>query len=347
MACIRSCYKGNSKFLPVKVPNSHNLSILYLIAAFMALITLIIVGPYGVHAQTNVGNSTIAQKMGVKITSPKTNQIVPVGPLTIKGTSSDTPNTNCQVYVDWNDTKPMQNVTAKGPGGPSDYSNWTFTYTQNYHPIMAGMNELTSKITCNHDSASIGNVPTKFYSINITGTSNETNFSLSAKSNNLSSTGTAGFYNARFTPLLPQYSNDTNQSYVAAANINTNSEAATYDNITDNTHLVKESSGDDSSSSSSSKEDNHDNHNSDNNDKSNSDDTTNDSNGNKKVEIHVAKHLKSTKVENIGHNEDKDKHKYKLNFKRHNDNTKTGDLHKYIHDLIKKKMKRVSDRVFG
>jgi hypothetical protein len=307
----------------------------------MALITLIIVGPYGVHAQTNgAGNSTIIQKMGVKITSPKTNQIVPIGPLTIEGTSSDTPNTNCQVYVDWNDTKPMQNVTAKGPGGPSDYSNWTFTYTHNYHLIMAGSNELTSKITCNHDFATIENVPTKYYSINITGTSHATNFSLPAKSSNLSSTGTTGYYNARFTPLLPQYSNDSNQSYVAAANINTNSESATYDNISDNTHLVKEASGDDSSSFSSSR-DSHDNHNSDNNDKSNSDDSTNNSNGNKKVEIHVAKLLKSTNVENIGHNEDKDK------YKRQNDNTKSGDLHKYIHDLIKKKMKRVSDRIFG
>ena len=44
--------------------------------AFTLLISLIIVGPYGVHAQiNNAGNTITAQKMGVKITSPKTNQI--------------------------------------------------------------------------------------------------------------------------------------------------------------------------------------------------------------------------------------------------------------------------------
>ena len=46
--------------------------------------------------------------------------------------------------------------------GPNDYSNWTFTYTHNYHLIITGMNELTSKITCNHDSAAVGNVTTKY-----------------------------------------------------------------------------------------------------------------------------------------------------------------------------------------
>ena len=64
------------------------------------------------------------------------------------------------------------------------------------------------------------------------------------------------------------------------------------------------------------------------------------SNGNNKVEIHTAKHLKSTEVEKKGHDKDK------LNFKHHNDNTKSGDLHKNIHDLIKKKIKRVSERMF-
>ena len=65
--------------------------------------------------------------MGVKITSPKANQTVPIGTLTIYGTSSDTPDTNCKVFVDWNNTKPMQNVTGIGPGGLDDYSKWTYT----------------------------------------------------------------------------------------------------------------------------------------------------------------------------------------------------------------------------
>ena len=48
---------------------------------------------------------------------------------------------NCMVSADWNDLKPMQNVTAKGLGGANDYSNET------YHNITSGINELTSKIT--------------------------------------------------------------------------------------------------------------------------------------------------------------------------------------------------------
>ena len=58
---------------------------------------------------------------------------------------------NCMVSADWNDLKPMQNVTAKGLGGANDYSNWTYTYNETYHNITSGINELTSKITCVED----------------------------------------------------------------------------------------------------------------------------------------------------------------------------------------------------
>ena len=70
------------------------------------------------------------------------------------------------MFADWNDLKPMQNVTAKGPGGANDYSNWTYTYNKTYHNIMAGINELTSKITCYDDP---GNITKKYYSVNVTG----------------------------------------------------------------------------------------------------------------------------------------------------------------------------------
>ena len=50
--------------------------------------------------------------------------------LIINGISSDTAITNCIVSADWNDLKPMQNVTAKGLGGANDYSNWTYTYNE-------------------------------------------------------------------------------------------------------------------------------------------------------------------------------------------------------------------------
>jgi len=131
------------------------------------LLLTIIATPTLVGAQIqSPSNVTIAHKMGVKIISPSKNATVPVGQLIINGISSDTPNTNCKVYVDWNDLKPMQNVTAKGLGGINDYSNWTYTYNESYHNISAGINELTSKIAC-FDNPS--NITKKYYSVNVTG----------------------------------------------------------------------------------------------------------------------------------------------------------------------------------
>ena len=66
--------------------------------------------------------------MGVKIISPPKNTTIPVGQLIIHGISTDTLKINCKVFVDWNDLKPMQNVTAMGLAGANDYSNWTYTY---------------------------------------------------------------------------------------------------------------------------------------------------------------------------------------------------------------------------
>jgi hypothetical protein len=105
--------------------------------------------------------------VGVRITSHTTGQQVPVGQLTISGTSTDNPTTDCQVSVDVNDIKPLQNATATGPGGVNDYSTWSFTYTEDYQLIAEGVNELTSKLTC------ISNPPnvTRYYSVNVTGIS--------------------------------------------------------------------------------------------------------------------------------------------------------------------------------
>ena len=86
--------------------------------------------------------------LGLKITSHEQGQEVPVGELTISGTSTDNATSDCIVYADVNDIKPFQNVTATGPGGANDYSNWTFTYTDNYQLITNGTNELTAKLSC-------------------------------------------------------------------------------------------------------------------------------------------------------------------------------------------------------
>jgi hypothetical protein len=90
----------------------------------------------------------IQNPIGLKITSHEQGQEVPVGELTISGTSTDNSSSDCIVYADVNDIKPFQNATATGPGGANDYSNWTFTYTDNYQLITNGTNELTAKLSC-------------------------------------------------------------------------------------------------------------------------------------------------------------------------------------------------------
>ncbi len=121
----------------------------------------------GMVSNTALAQIPAATGIGVKIDTPVDSSNLPAGDLTIYGTSSDDDTTNCQVYADWNDLKPMQNVSANGPKGISDFSKWSFTYTSNYHNIVEGQNELTSKITC-YDSGPTAS--SKSYSINVTGT---------------------------------------------------------------------------------------------------------------------------------------------------------------------------------
>jgi hypothetical protein len=106
--------------------------------------------------------------ISIKIESPLGNQQVPVGELTISGTSSDNSTSQCQVYLDWNNLKPYQLATPTGSNGSADFSKWSFTYTSKYHLIQTGLNDLTSKITCLVPPA--GPTVTKWYSINVTGT---------------------------------------------------------------------------------------------------------------------------------------------------------------------------------
>ena len=141
--------------------------VVILLSCFLTIIAVpTLVGAQNQSGSSNIANVTGPHKPGVKITSPSKNATVPAGQLTITGISSDTAITNCMVSADWNDLKPMQNVTAKGPGGANDYSNWTYTYNESYHNITAGINELTSKITCYDDP---GNITKKYYSVNVTG----------------------------------------------------------------------------------------------------------------------------------------------------------------------------------
>jgi len=112
-------------------------------------------------------DSESAYGISIKIDAPVSNQQVPVGELTITGTSSDNSSAQCQVYVDWNNLKPYQLATPTGSNGTSDFSTWSYTYTSKYHLIQTGLNDLTSKITCLVPPG--GPTVTKWYSINVTG----------------------------------------------------------------------------------------------------------------------------------------------------------------------------------
>jgi hypothetical protein len=113
------------------------------------------------------GGQGTVDEIDLKIISHQQGQQVPAGELTISGTSTDNPTTDCQVSVDVNDIKPLQNATATGPGGVNDYSTWQFTYTEDYQLIKEGVNELTSKLSCINNPTNV----TKYYSVNVTGTS--------------------------------------------------------------------------------------------------------------------------------------------------------------------------------
>src|SRR5918994_1139523 len=151
-----------------------------------------------------------ATGIGVIINTPADSANLPTGDLTIYGTSSDSNATNCQVFADWNDLKPMQSVTANGPKGNSDYSKWSFTYTGSYHGIVEGSNELTSKITCFEQGQ---NASSKSYSINVTGseaTSEITN-NTSQKSNEVVNTKDI---NNKVANILPANSSTSNTDSV-------------------------------------------------------------------------------------------------------------------------------------
>lgn len=104
----------------------------------------------------------------VQITSHQDGQQVPVGELTIGGISSDNKERDCRIYADVNDITPMRSVTAAvNSSGGNDFSKWTFTYSQSYHLIEPGANELTAKISCTTSSSS--DPVSEWHTINITG----------------------------------------------------------------------------------------------------------------------------------------------------------------------------------
>ena len=114
-------------------------------------------------AASKLSSSSIEH--GVRITSPTRNQQVPAGAiLKISGVSKDNATSDCHVNVNVNHVRPYQNTSATGPGGPNDYSNWTYSLTTKYTIIKQGLNEITAKFFCNPNSDRAS-----FYSMNVTG----------------------------------------------------------------------------------------------------------------------------------------------------------------------------------
>jgi hypothetical protein len=150
--------------------NFEGLVISLVIALFFLL------GTCANFAFTQEGQTT--STISIKITSHVTGQQVPIGELAISGTSTDDATTDCTVYADWNDQKPFQKALATGPGGVNDYSTWTFTYTDKYHLITNGTNNLTSKLSCLSSPMNL----TKWNSIDVIG-----ELSLTTQKNNFTS----------------------------------------------------------------------------------------------------------------------------------------------------------------
>lgn len=105
---------------------------------------------YNLNNNTFVGNK---QVIGPEVTIkyPAFGQKVLPDNLTVYGTSLHNNTTSCQVAVLLNDEEPYQNAVATGPKGNDDYSKWTFTFDSYYSVIREGVNEITSKITCQSD----------------------------------------------------------------------------------------------------------------------------------------------------------------------------------------------------
>ena len=196
-----------------------------------------------------VCNTALAQipsgtGVAVKIETPVDSTNLPAGDLTIYGISSDDDTTNCQVYADWNDLKPMQNVSANGPKGISDFSKWSFTYTSNYHNIVEGQNELTSKITC-YDSGQ--NASSKSYSINVTGTqavSNNSNDTLhQTKEDTVAESSNILSVKSNNNNVLNDTAQQTDKENISntdteATKVDTNAEATKVDTNAESTNIL-------------------------------------------------------------------------------------------------------------
>lgn len=278
-----------------------------LVSTFLIFIALLS-GPHFANAQESTTNNTESfQNMNVKITSPKENQTIPVGELIVYGTSSDTLETNCQVYIDWNDVKPMQNATGMGPEGKNDFSKWMFSYDNNYHLITEGSNELTSKITC-FGNSDLNTLSSKYNSINVTGSTDLTTTAVPAAADNQTiHNSTTGFKKMGPLSILPQYLITSTNNSLHDDEFESNK---SNDNISSK-NLVIEVRKD-----------------------------------NKAGKSQSIDHLLSMKIEKNSDRPDDIQFKLRSsNFNSDSASFEHKDLNKYIRSLIKEKLERISERL--
>ena len=137
---------------------------LILLLLFVGIISL------SLSPHTLVLVAQMIERPKVTITNPDANQEVPVGNLTIYGTSSDDASRSCKVLTLLNDDKPYQDALARGPGGRDDYSKWTFTFDPYSSLIKNGQNEIVSKIVCNQQGdTNSNNQSVSHNKVNVTG----------------------------------------------------------------------------------------------------------------------------------------------------------------------------------
>ena len=131
-------------------------------------------GPHLQNSSASLSKSPQLNGLIIKIVSPPRGQQVPTGGnLTVSGVSSDNPSTDCQVSLLLNDMKPYQKTipTGKSNSGGENFSSWKYNINDKNGSIKAGLNKITSKLTCNNPNQPNG--ISKWYSINITGTSDK------------------------------------------------------------------------------------------------------------------------------------------------------------------------------
>lgn len=112
----------------------------------------------------------MVERPKVTITYPDAKEEVPIGNLTIYGTSSDDALRSCNILILLNDDKPYQSALATGQEGKDDYSKWTFRFDPYSSLIKQGENEIVSKIVCIQQGVTnSNNLSASYNKINVTG----------------------------------------------------------------------------------------------------------------------------------------------------------------------------------